>query len=87
MAYRCKQGNRECDGCGCCKEGSPSYYCPICGEEVYETVFVANDGEVIGCENCAQIKEPRDMLKESNFDNDDSEYEYWRDQKLEADFQ
>lgn len=80
MAYRCKRGNHECDSCGCCREESPSYYCPICGEEVYETVFVSNDGEVIGCENCAQIKEPCDMIK----DNDDDEYERWRDKELET---
>jgi hypothetical protein len=79
MAYRCVNGNHECDGCGRCKK-EKSYYCPICGEEVYETVFVSNDGEVIGCENCAQIKEPCDMIK----DNDDDEYERWRDKELET---
>ena len=36
-------------------------YCRHCGEEVYETVFVS-DGEVIGCENCAEIKEPHEVL-------------------------
>jgi transcription elongation factor Elf1 len=40
------------------------YFCPICGQEVYETVFVANEGDVIGCDNCAQIKEPWEMLKD-----------------------
>jgi transcription elongation factor Elf1 len=39
------------------------YYCPICNAEVYETVFVNNEGEVIGCENCAEIKEPHEVLK------------------------
>ena len=39
------------------------YYCPICGERVLEVVYVANDGEVLGCENCAQIKEPLEMLR------------------------
>lgn len=68
MAYMCrKYHNKECDGCGECNP-DPHYYCPICGEEVYETVFVSNDGEVIGCENCAQIKEPFEMLK--NEDNE-----------------
>ena len=43
-------------------EEERKYYCPVCGEEVYETVFVANDGEIIGCENCAQIKEPHEVL-------------------------
>ena len=63
MAYMCKKyHNRECDGCGDCTPDY-HYYCPVCGDEVYETVFVSNDGEVIGCENCAQIKEPFEMLK------------------------
>jgi hypothetical protein len=40
------------------------YYCPICDAEVYETVFVNNEGEVIGCENCAEIKEPHEVLSD-----------------------
>ena len=64
MAYMCKKYfNKECDGCMDCKP-SPHYYCPVCGEEVYETVFVNNDGEIIGCENCAEIKEPHEVLKD-----------------------
>lgn len=39
------------------------YYCPVCGERVLEVVYVTNDGEVLGCENCGQIKEPWEMLK------------------------
>ena len=54
--------NKECDGCGCCEPES-HYYCPICGEKIYETVFVDNGGDVIGCENCAQIKEPYEVLE------------------------
>lgn len=81
MAYHCKCGNRECDGCGNCKEDH-TYICPICGEEVFETVFVSNDGEVLGCDNCAQIKEPCDMID----DGSDDAYEDWRDRKLEADY-
>lgn len=61
MGYYCVKNNtRECDGCMDCKQ-EQNYYCPICGEEVYETVFVS-DGEVIGCENCAEIKEPHEVL-------------------------
>ena len=45
------------------------YYCPVCGQEVYEIVYISNDGEVIGCENCAQIKEPWELLE------DEAEYE------------
>ena len=61
MGYICIKGNRECDGCMNCKP-SQHYYCPICGKEVYETVFVDNNGDVIGCENCAEIKEPHEVL-------------------------
>ena len=62
MGFACIKGNRECDGCMDCQP-TYHYYCPICGNEVYETVFVS-DGEVIGCENCAEIKEPHEVLKD-----------------------
>lgn len=65
MAFRCVKGRGECNGCMDCKP-EVHYYCPICGEEVYETVFVDNDGDVIGCENCAEIKTPDEMLEVSN---------------------
>ena len=61
MGYICIKGSKECDGCMSCNP-SPHYYCPVCGEEVYETVFVDNDGTVIGCENCAHIAEPHEVL-------------------------
>ena len=85
MAYRCVGANRECIGCGRCRE-TKSYYCPVCGEEVYESVYVTNDGEVLGCENCAQIKEPCDMIQSEEDPRADEEYEVWRDEKLEADY-
>jgi hypothetical protein len=81
MGYRCVCGDHECDGCGYCKEGL-TYICPVCGEEVRETVFVSNEGVVLGCDNCAQIKDPCDMIE----DNDDAEYEAWRDSQIEADY-
>lgn len=63
MAYMCKKyRNKECDACGECNPDA-NYYCPICGEEVYESVYVSNDGEILGCENCAQIKEPSEVLE------------------------
>lgn len=63
MSYMCRKGgNRECDGCGACQP-EVHYYCPVCGGEVYETVFVDNNKEVIGCENCAEIKEPHEILE------------------------
>jgi hypothetical protein len=61
MGFMCVKGNVECSGCMDCKP-EVHYYCPICNEEVYETVLVDNDGDVIGCENCAQIKEPHEVL-------------------------
>jgi uncharacterized OB-fold protein len=62
MAYMCKKYGKECDACGECSP-DPIYYCPICGEEVYESVFVGNDGAVLGCDNCAHIKDPFEMLE------------------------
>jgi hypothetical protein len=64
MAYSCVKNHcKECDGCGDC-ENDTHYYRSVCNEEVYETVFVNNDGEVIGCENCAEIKEPHEVLND-----------------------
>ena len=91
MMYVCnwKSGNHECDGCGCCDE-TPTYICPICGEEVYESVFVTNDGEVLGCDNCAHIKEPYEMAEAERQgmedEKADADYEAWRDRNLEADY-
>ena len=62
MALVCEKNPcKECDGCMDCKP-DVHYYCPICGAEVYESVFVNNDGEVIGCEHCAEIKEPHEVF-------------------------
>ncbi len=61
LGFICVKGRGECNGCMDCKP-LPHYYCPICGEEVYESIYVNNEGEVIGCENCAQIKEPNEVF-------------------------
>ncbi len=63
MGYMCRKGgSKECDGCGACQP-EEHYFCPICDSEVFETVFVSScNGEVIGCENCAEIKEPHEVL-------------------------
>lgn len=62
MAYICKLNyNKECDGCMSCQK-EKEYYCPICGEEVNEAVYVDNNGNVIGCENCVETKEPWEVL-------------------------
>ena len=64
MGYICiKDHNRECDGCMTCKS-EDRYFCPVCGQEVFEVVYVSNDGDVIGCDNCAHIKEPWEMLED-----------------------
>ena len=63
MAYICKLNYcKECDGCMACQEDR-EYFCPICGEKVIETVYVDNNGNVIGCENCVETKEHGEMLE------------------------
>ena len=62
MGFPCISGNKECDGCMGC-EAEAHYYCPVCGEEVCESVFVSNSGDVVGCENCTNIKEPYEVLE------------------------
>lgn len=61
MAYPCIKYGGECDGCGSCQE-EKEYYCPVCGEKVFETVYVSNDGDIVGCENCVNTKEPYEVL-------------------------
>lgn len=63
LGFMCVKTFGECNGCMDCRP-EPHYYCTVCGEEVYETVFVANNGDVIGCENCAEIKEPYEVLED-----------------------
>ena len=63
MAMVCIRGGSECDGCMDCQE-QQEYYCPICGEEVTETVYVSNDGEIVGCENCIIKKETWEVTQE-----------------------
>lgn len=63
MAMICIHGG-ECTGCMACQEEEKEYYCPICGEKVFETVYVSNDGDVVGCENCVTTKEPYEVLEE-----------------------
>ena len=67
MAFYCmRNSTQECDGCMACKP-SPSYYCPICGKEVYEAVFLDNSGSVIGCDNCVEIKDPHEVLDDETY--------------------
>ena len=61
MGFMCIKGNTECDGCLACKS-EIHYYCPICGEEVYDTVFITGSGDIVGCENCIELKEPYEVF-------------------------
>jgi hypothetical protein len=63
MGFMCINGGIECDGCMDCKP-DPHYYCPVCGEEVCEAVFVDKDGDVIGCECCAEMKSPHEVFED-----------------------
>lgn len=72
MAYRCVKNHfKECDGCMCCQE-EKDYYCPQCGEKVFEDVYVSNEGEIVGCENCISLKSVWEILP----DDDDDETEW-----------
>ena len=62
MAMTCIHGG-ECDGCMACQEPQ-EYFCPICGEEVTETIYVSTEGDILGCENCVKVKEPSEVLGE-----------------------
>ncbi len=63
MAYICKLNYfKECDGCMSCRE-EKEFYCPVCGEVATETVYVDNNGNVIGCENCVETKEPEELIE------------------------
>jgi predicted amidophosphoribosyltransferase len=63
MGYMCiKNSSLECDGCMACRE-EKRYRCPVCGEEILEKVFVDYMGNVIGCENCAEEKDPWEFFE------------------------
>ena len=61
MAYQCILYGGECDGCGRCQEEEKKYYCPVCGEEV-DSVYVDNEGDILGCENCVSIRDAGEVL-------------------------
>jgi hypothetical protein len=63
MAYHCIKGYKdECDGCGECNDNRTPI-CPVCGEEVYESVYKNTEGDVIGCENCVEKWGPEELLE------------------------
>lgn len=55
MAYMCKQGNRECDGCGSCKDKDLKNLpvCYECEEYIQQDSAVQLDGNWI-CDNCLE---------------------------------
>ena len=62
MSYHCIKNSRECDGCMECH--GKSYYCPVCGEAVYENLYVSIDGAIIGCDNCVEKKDVWEVMEE-----------------------
>ena len=52
--------------------------CPLCDEEC-ETLFVADDGEVIGCENCVNQRDSWEVMAEQ----EQAEKDYWGDRKYD----
>ena len=48
----CKYVERECGNCGQCAT-EKLYYCPVCGNEVYENVYQSN-GIIVGCDQCIE---------------------------------
>lgn len=51
VAYPCRRGDRECDGCGACRKETDEYQCPVCGHPVDEKVYILH-GAVVGCDQC-----------------------------------
>ena len=63
MAYRCvKNTYKECDGCMACRSNK-IYYCPCCGNEVYETVYVDMHYDVIGCDQCVHPMDLEEVME------------------------
>lgn len=58
MAYPCKLGLGECDGCGYCNR--PSYVCPICDAGEPEKLY-KRDGDIIGCSDCIEEVDAEDL--------------------------
>jgi hypothetical protein len=62
MALACINGARECDGCMACQDNN-EYFCPKCGEQVFDTVYISDDGVIVGCENCIITKDPYEVME------------------------
>jgi hypothetical protein len=61
MGLVCKNSGRICNGCGECQEEG-YYACPICGEET-DYLYVNNDDEIVGCDNCVVSKNAWEALR------------------------
>ena len=44
------------------EEWLPTYYCPICHEEVEDTLYVNDWNEIIGCPSCIHTKDVEDAF-------------------------
>lgn len=44
------------------------FHCPICSTELdpFDTVYVAEDGQALGCENCVKEADARDVEETSD---------------------
>ena len=62
MGFMCEHGRGECTGCMDCRT-EPCFFCPVCGEEIEDTVFVDKDDDVIGCESCVKMKNPYEVFE------------------------
>ena len=61
MAYQCKLGYGECDGCGDCSK--PKFVCPICEAGEPEKIYT-KDSVVIGCSYCIEEENGEDYFED-----------------------
>lgn len=55
--------------------------CPLC-ETDCETIYIADDGEIVGCENCVSKKDSWEWAADLKKAEQD-EKEYWQERKYE----
>ena len=42
--------------------GPRLYCCPLCGREIFETVYVDRGGSIRGCDRCLRLRPVEDWL-------------------------
>ena len=47
------------------EEWATTYYCPICHEEVEDTLYVNDWNEIIGCPSCIHARDVEDAFNRS----------------------